>query len=392
MAVLHSFGNLLVPQDEFITKSLSGTLIRAKNGDSTMNFRNGNVSMRDFESSLAAFKPGYVQSGLGKPLTIEILSYYTGNIPNKGWLGIGRKKPEMLLTSAIKSYTESQRAPRALNQLVKNVDDHEIRQPAARDEGSPIMYYTKAIDQRLTQTTIEMAVNTINQNILETLGNLLGKAAMVPLFFSASPYLLVGAQAVKIAGNVLEAILETKPVLREDLNISFGHPAFPDTAAQNYLICNDNDSDELSAYSIELVGKNGRTEYQLRHKQTKTAYNGDSPYIIIGIDGNKRTDLETFKTQLATAQLIEDFHGPQNMSQKIKQNVEKAIALVNDSSYHHKALRKAIELDELDPASEEYQQALSFYKAYYENITDEVFKVQLKAPDEFIIEPKPVTE
>lgn len=94
------------------------------------------------ELATAPGKPAFAPIGIGKPLTIEILTVYTGDAPGR-FLGFLLGDPSMLVTSGARSGQSGKAAPRAINQLVSAIQDNQYLEPSAFDDG---------VERRLSRT------------------------------------------------------------------------------------------------------------------------------------------------------------------------------------------------------------------------------------------------
>ena len=135
MAVLFSLGNTLVDAKEILAKKSSLKNLKKKNGK--IEFRSGTVTARGVERNKVAFTP----IGIGKPLSLQIMSVYTGDAPKKV---IGGNK-DLLIASATKYMHLSNAQPRAINQVYRKVESRTIFGPSAFDEGCPVIYYLSLI-------------------------------------------------------------------------------------------------------------------------------------------------------------------------------------------------------------------------------------------------------
>src|SRR4051794_227422 len=73
--------------------------------------------------------------GLGKPLSIRILSMYPGREDQK----------QLLVTSAVKSRLTFEASPRAMHYVFKGVEGRHLLQPSSDEPGSRVVYYSPSV-------------------------------------------------------------------------------------------------------------------------------------------------------------------------------------------------------------------------------------------------------
>lgn len=387
MAVLYNFGNVLTDENELAEKAHIGKLRQFVNAAShgeekSIEFRHGRVTTKDLSDNSHLELPDFTQPEIGKPLSVEILSVYTGDAPQKFFGG----KKDLLVVSGAKAFSTFGRAPRAINQLVQKVEDNQYLQPGAFTQGSPIVYYTPAVDISTTLCSFELVADSFNREIFDVIGRLFSSAAGLPIFAPISGYLLVGGALVRTASKLSNAIFETAPFLREDIAFRFETPGVPILQAKQMVICNERDKQEFMAYQPGLtteVGGNKRPV--LIHRQTQKPYRGNAPYMMVSVDGRKRDALKEFTPKLASAAMIEKFYGSSLEVQEMDV-LEEAMLLFNDFHYYKKAKdleQSLMSLDgsTLDPNSEDFRKATKLLNAYVNNIRNEVFRSDLSVID-----------
>ncbi|MEL6720100.1 MAG: hypothetical protein AAFP82_15415 [Bacteroidota bacterium] len=292
----------------------------------------------------------------------------------------------MLVVSGAKAFNTFGRAPRAINQLVQKVEDNQYLQPGAFTQGSPIVYYTPAVDISTTLCSFELVADSFNNEVFDIIGRLFSSAAGLPIFAPISGYLLVGGALVKMAGKLSSAIFETAPFLREDIAFRFETPGVPILQAKQMVICNEREKAEFMAYQPGLTNEvGGNKRPVLVHRQTGKPYRGNAPYMMISVDGRKRDALKEFTPKLASAAMIEKFYGSSLEVQEMDV-LEEAMLLFNDFHYYKKAkdLEQSlmgIDGNTLDPNSEDFRKATKLLNAYVNNIRNEVFRSDLSVID-----------
>ncbi|NJL76430.1 MAG: hypothetical protein HC892_16840 [Saprospiraceae bacterium] len=240
MALLFNIGNILADQGEIAEKTHLGDFNHflnqlAKGENSQIDFRAGTLHASELLDNSNLDLPQFTQPKIGGPLSVEILSVYTGEAPHKFFGG----KKDLLVVSGVKSMLTHGAAPRAINQLVEKVDDFQYLQPGAFTQGSPIVFYTPAIDITTTFCSFELIADTFNKEVFETIARLFTSAAGLPIFAPANGYLLVGSSLLKMTGKLGSALFETSPFLREDIAFRFDTPDLPIAKAKQLVICNE---------------------------------------------------------------------------------------------------------------------------------------------------------
>jgi hypothetical protein len=320
--------------------------------------------------------PQFEPIGIGKPISIEILSIYTGDAPSLfPW-----DKPDLLVVSAIKGIETFDAAPRGINQLVEGIKDNQFIQPSALANGSPIVYYSPSLVNNTLLCTFQLAVRTFNKQVFQQISTLFSSAVGFPIFAPASAYLVAGSILTKIAGELAEALLQSDPFLHEDIHFPFDTPDVPQAYAHQIVIYNTRDEKELSLYSTGLTGPEGKQRVALIHKENGQEYQGIAPYLIISLDGRKRPDLEAFTPKLASAAVLEQFYRGADPGGKVVETLGSALELYNDFSFRQKVDRIKANLQSLDPKSQTYakdKEALEkLLAAYSGNIRNPMFKPQ----------------
>lgn len=310
--------------------------------------------------------------GIGKPLSVEILTVYTGDAPRKLFGG----KPDLLVVSGIKSVQTFDAAPRAINQIEENIKDKQYIKPGAFSNGSPIVYYTPSLEASTTFLSFELVVDTLKRDTISAVENLFESASGLPVFAPASEYLIAGSIIVSIVSDLLDAF-ESPAFLSGTLDLRFLTSGIPIFRSGHYVIYNRSDLHDFREFKIgNLDDGFGNIMTALVHKGTGKEYKGDAPYIILNIDGRIRPDLEGFVPKLASAAILDQFYG-KDKGQQVVQALETAVVLYNDMSFRKKGERMVDRLKEYPPTSEEYLLALSLFEAYNANIQNDLLRIEL---------------
>lgn len=314
--------------------------------------------------------PGFVQVGIGKPMTVEILTVYTGDAPKKFFGG----KPDLMVVSGIKSFQTFDAAPRAINLIHENITDKQYLEPGAFSNGSPVVYYTPCLDSSTVFLSFELVVDSIRKDSIETVANMFKAAAGLPVFVPANAYLLAGATILKIVGDLVNAF-ETAPYLSGSIDLRFMTSGLPVFRSGHYVMYNDGDKAEFGDYKIGPVGDGlGNQRTALIHCDTEEEYKGDAPYIILNIDGRERPELDGYTPKLASASILEQFYG-RNQGKQVISSLEKALELYNDLIYREKAERILMKIGDLRPNTDEFIIARALFEAYNRNIKNKLFRI-----------------
>lgn len=387
MAIAFAVGNVLVPQVELEAREASGDLRRLRTGSGgVLDFREGSVSAAEVDAMLEAGSDpatGFTRIGVGKPLSLEIFTVYSGDAPGRRFPLFSRR-PDLLVLSGVKEISAFDMAARAINQMVSKVNDHRIYEPSAFAEGSPVVYYTPALTSGSLTTSFHMVVDSFDRRALDQIAGLLSSAGALPIFAPAATYLMAGSIITKMAGRLGDAFAETAPYLQDDFTLHLSAPGAIPEVARNLVIFDADDLDELTAYRVEVVdaGPGGRRRWVLVHRQTGETYRGDAPYMIVSMDGRKRdADLGDFAPAFATAALLSRFYGSGEPGGDSLDVLKDALSLYNDLTFRKKADAVRAELQRMaDTSSDEYRTLLARFNAYRSNIRHDLLQVEEIAP------------
>lgn len=373
MAVYRILGSAMVSNAEFQEKAFMGHFSKFKNNltkkatNAVIDFSNGRLDAKNIIKTLAqpaGKKTPFVPIGPGQPLTIQIRHLYTGKYPKTT---IFDKDKDMLVTSAMKSIATFNAAPRAINFLTKDVKKkHEMSNPAATDDGTPLIHYTPALTEMNTLLTIEFGFDEFPNQAFDIVGNALSQAAGIPLFMSASTHLLAANSILKLAGEIGSRVFDKSPVFKATESLGFAIPDQIIPTADFRLIVEDNVdvNKEFKNYNPTakgLVTKSGKK------------YSGDIPYVIISLDGRKNDNYKDFIPTAASAVMLEKFYSIREGQGRTLDPLVDAIKIYNDYKFRLKADDLQKELDKItDKTSEEYKAKKEEYDANVSNILDEL--------------------
>ena len=378
MGVLYSIGKTLVSRDELLEKASTGRLRdfankAASDKSDSIRFGDVEVTTKDLPAKSKDAIP-FTPIGLNKPLTVEFLSAYMGDAPGRSFFDtiFGRSNPDLLIVSGSKNPTKSGPAPRAINQIVKDIEDKKRYSPGAFRTGSPIIYYSPAITDPTTYVSVEMVVDSFSGDLLTQMEGLFRSAASLPVFAPAAAYLLAGATLAKMGKNLIESLTETGAFLKADVDILLDSAGFPVDLARFMVFAADSDLPKLAGYEAKVITTSGDSRVTLIQKQSGEEYDGDVPYVITSLDGASHKKYENFAPQHASAAMLEQFYGTDTLT-GVADVLKESLTLYNDLRFRKSADRLKKELKDLKEGSEEFKKLKERLDAYKANImTDEL--------------------
>lgn len=323
---------------------------------------------------------GFEPIGLGRPLAVELLAAWTGDAPGRSLIdrALGRSKPDLLVVSAAKAPQDPGTAPRAINQLVKDIDDRVLYRPSALREGAPLMYYSPAVVDATTYLSVELVVDSFSGAALSTLGGLMASAAGLPVFAPAATWLLAGSVVARAGDRVGHALAETEPFLHASEDLRFDSAGFPVDLARFLVFADDRHLPELRGYRVRVDAEGqGSARVGLVHARDGSEYRGDVPFVIASLDGREREEFEGFKPAHATAALLERFYGTDALG-ATADVLREAMTLWNDLEYRTQALELIDALEGMARGSDERKAAEKRLKALVKNIVTEAFRQGLE--------------
>lgn len=371
MALIYYLNDVAVFEEEVLEKQHSGELERldselSGNPDGTVySFESGDVNPLDLVT------PDFEPIGIGKPLSIEILTVYSGDAPER-WLG----KKDLLVTSGVKAIGTYNSAPKAVNQIVKRVEDNRNYDPGAFNEGSTVVYYTPALDLNTILCSFQLVADTFKESTFEKISGLLAKAGVLPVFAPAASVLLIGSNVSSMVSSLGKALFESKPYFNGELPIRLDTPGRIIEKSRYIAIIDEKNRKEFINYAPKWITIGEIQRIRLVSKIDGSEYDGDAPYILISLDGRQRDELKEFKSTIASAAMIEKFYGTQDSSQSIDV-IKDAMILYNDAKYFEKHKNQLLKLNELEEGTKEYEKAKLLLETYKKNIESSLFKENL---------------
>jgi hypothetical protein len=369
MAAFYVVGNSLLDPDDLLGKNLTRNF-ETRSDENDWRVASAVSTVDDDKVKARGSGPAFKPIGIGKPLSVEIAAVYTGEY--KKFLG-GRK--DVVVVSGVKSTQTFQSTSRAINLKSENVDEKSFLGFAAFEDGTPIVYYTPAMNADSMLVSFEIMFDNFDTKLFETISGLLNSAAGVPVFLPAAPYLLGGSQLVNIGSKLGDALFSGHPNLAATIPIQFRSPLIPPTEPREYVLYNDRDKAQFSDLKVELVDVGGVKQVRLVNKADNKPYSGHAPYIIILLDGQKREDLASFQPTIASAAILKKFYGAEDKTGEITGVLIDAMKLYNDADHRSKGERIRKQLEKTVKGSEEYESLKALYEAYATNIQTDIFKL-----------------
>jgi hypothetical protein len=276
----------------------------------------------------ADFKP----TGVGRPLAIWIASAYAGNLGGSFF-----RAPNVLVSSAVKSWVTPGAQPRALNILKAGIGrNQQIGQPSAMEEGTPLVFYSPAAIDRNFALTVEMAFDNVNEDLLKGVGRVFGAAGGLPVFASASPYLLAASALFNIGGALGNRLFDSKAEFSGTEQIQLVLEGGNGFAGYVVLTRTPLEASDLEQNAVQSSGR-------LMSKDGKP-YSGDVPHVVVAMNGRPEPSFEKFSGAAVGAALLEKFYNIRTDGQTDASMMIDALNLYNDFRFRKEAadLDKAI--------------------------------------------------
>lgn len=298
--------------------------------------------------------------GIGRPLVIRFHTLHVGDLKN----GIWNKKQAVLVTSVIKDDVTYEVPPRGIHQIFNNIKDRQTLYPKASNEGTELIYYSKAFDSGRLKFDIEVKADRFNQDVVDDISNTLGQAAGLPVFAPYAPFILAGSQLLKVGGDIINKVIEKIPLLSFPFDISENIGGIRDTTSGYLIGGNPDELYKLKGYKI-VQDKMAKGNVYLAKNGRK--FKGDIPYIIISIDGRSNQRYDNFKATIASASILKKFYGISENTNV--DNIQTMLGLYSDYNYLNKIrdTEKQIKKTKDKKESEGLKKLLEAYKANIKN-------------------------
>jgi hypothetical protein len=321
-------------------------------------------------------KDAFEPLGLGKPISIQIYTIYTGEVQRNIFGG----KPGMLVTSAVKTDIGTTEArPRALNMMFDLVKSNQYISYSAMTVGTPIVFYTQSVVNEEINVSVEMAFDRLKKREVDQLTSLFGAAAGIPIFAPAATYLMAGGTIISILKGLAELFMPGKAFFHSDIPLRFNDPLFLSFVADAYALYRSEDEAEFENCEKQIVKAGAGKEYlALVDTRTGKPYAGKAPYIITVFDGRDRSrDLKDFTPTLVSAAILDQFYSGVPTTNALN-TVKEAMNLYNDLSYNKKAEEIKTRLLKItDTSSQKYLDLKLQFDAYNLGIQNDKLTVNL---------------
>jgi hypothetical protein len=365
MAIYRALGTALVPEREYREALGRRTLhevsesVRSRAPKGRVEFENGVLDAASLPA--VEFEP----VGFGKPLTVMIRNIYTGQHPRSAF----GKSRDMLAMSAMKGLGVYNAAPRAVNFLKKDVTrTSSIQFAGAAEEGTPLVYYSPALTQPDSVVTVEVVFDEFPKESMDKVGGAFSSLAGVPMFAPYSGVLLAAGLLIKLVGKIGEAIVDGDPAFRSTEPITFTLPGQP-AAIADFRLMTEEDLDPSVLRDYELRGN------KLVKVGSDQEYRGQTPYVVLSLDGRKNDAYASFVPTAATAVLLERFYRTQSGGSTAIDALIEGVKLYNDVRFRRQADAVKKEIDGM-PNGDEKSKKSEEYNALVRNILSDELKLK----------------
>jgi hypothetical protein len=312
--------------------------------------------------SKAITVPGAAEIGTGKPLSIIMRHAYTGRYP-KGLFGGTRS--DLLVTSAVKDvFTTFNAAPRAVNMLRRRIPRKStLAGIDATENGTPLIYYSPAVTQVSTTATIELSFDDYPDELVSRIGNAIVTAGGIPVFGPYGTVLIGVGLAMKLVSTVINSLTDSKPEFSISERLEFELPDGDPLTPGYRVLCEPTFDPTPMTFKLGtgLINENGRP------------YDGDEPYVVLLLDGQKRDAFREFTPTAATAALLDRFLQQKDGSDVVITAIVDAVKLYSDFRFRREVDRLGAMLPK-DKESEDYKALKKKIDALLANIGEPLLK------------------
>ena len=320
MALFRVIENTVVSESEFFDR---GSEILEEVGRTVASGLEGAGARRGPISGTGSVV-GFEPIGKGKPLQVVIDRIYTGKYPKKGGLFGGAS--DVAVVSGVKDYSVFAASTRALNVLSKDVRAKSHVRGTAFEDGTPLVLYSPAVMTDSLTLTVEIAVDSFDSGLFDTVAKGFSATAGIPLMLPFSGYLLGASEVLKLAGGLGDALFDGRPAFSITETLNFGLPGRPLAVADHWLLTHNQD---LDGYSYDpqkgLIDDRG------------TPYSGDDPYVVLTLDGKERPELNKFTPTAASAAVLQKFFDMKDRTAASVETIVEGMQLVSDLRLRKKA-------------------------------------------------------
>jgi len=325
--------------------------------------------------TLGATPKGQVTIGVGKPLCIEIMHFYSGDAPQKVF---GGEKSALIVSGFRKGLFAIDASPRFLNFWKEKLGDRQTVDNSIFNESTRLVYYSPAMDEDTIEVELEVQFNKVDGNAFDQVETLMRSAAGIPLFVGASGFLIAGAGLLKLAGKLAGALENKDPFLSDKLSLNFIDDDKLININQFPVCCRDEDEGFFSDFDV-VLGKNtkGVEEAKLVHKTTGERYAGNKPYLLLQVSNAARVANGEFTSRVVSAAMMDRFYGNQKKEQAAEILLE-STKLFNDMNYANKIKNVKKQLKGLKSSHPDFAKLTEQLKAYEQNVVTGDYKELLK--------------
>jgi hypothetical protein len=263
-------------------------------------------------------------------------------------------------------------APRALNRLANDVGRRETVGFPTPESGSRLAFYSKAMTDDSTSVTVEMVADSFPKEAFDQFSGLLGRAAGLPVFASASLYLLAGSILTKALGGFGEKLVDGKAFFTDTLDILFSTAGIEAAQPRKAVLLNRGTEQEFRGKYVFAPGS-----YELVSKADGRPYAGPAPYVAVSIDGQAKASYERFVPAAATTALLDRFHHVSG-ADTIADTLFTALELYNDVEFAKKAKQAKEEMAKHPEGTEEHNKAKRLLDALIKNIQNDAIRDKAK--------------
>lgn len=286
----------------------------------------------------SAGKPvGFEPIGKGKPLTVLIREVYTGRYPEKGLL---RKRKDIAVLSSVKNYDIFNASARALNFIIEGAERRTRKNsPSAHEAGTSVVSYSPAVIADSQIVSIELAVDDFPGELLNTVATAFSSLGQIPILLPHAGFLMAASGVTKLASNLGNSLFDNRPEFSFDLLVEFDMPGVPSTPADFRLLVDDG----FDVHRYRYDPRNGLVD-----RDSGQRYEGDEPYVVVSLDGKKREELESFKSSVASAAVLQRFLDMKKGADASVETVVEGMKLLSDMKYRERALEVKKRMDSAD--------------------------------------------
>jgi hypothetical protein len=333
MSVFRVFGGKLVSESELVFRRSEIQEMIGGNR-SELALRAGKFSVSDFCTA-----PQLQPLGPGLPLTVQIRHVYSGRFPS-GMYGTAN----LLVTSSIKNLDRFDASAEAINFLLpKQPPRQNLISPPADQNGTPLVCYVPAVTAISTTITFNMVFQRFSDDLLNQLATVFTGASAIPIFVSASPYLVGAGAVLKLAGSIGDAIFNGQAEYSPTVVLNFSDPVDPVQQSGLIVLFKEEDDRSMDPHTLTLETTAGH--HGLIDPKTNKLYAGPAPYMVISVDGTRQDLLKSFAPTAASAKILAKFFNMRDGGAIPLAQILDALKALNDVKFRDQAndLRKQID-------------------------------------------------